>query len=222
MERLSFSPKLVVFDLDGTLIDSIGDIASAVNRFRTSRGGSHLTEETVRGAVGHGARELCKALLTDLAMADESTEDLYQAFRAIYIEEAGLPDHQIRWLPGALELLQHLNQRQIAGAILTNKPRRVTEVLRPQLAKAFPWKQIFCPEDAGTPKPDPAGLHQLMDLNQCRVDQTIYVGDSAVDFSTGKAAGVLTLGLRGGYGQISPPEPDHWMAEISEMIPLID
>ena len=61
-----------------------------------------------------------------------------------------------------------------------------------------------------------------MDMNQCRVYETVYVGDSAVDFSTGKAAGVLTLGLRGGYGQITPPEPDHWMAEISEMIPLID
>lgn len=222
MERLQNSPKLIVFDLDGTLIDSIGDIASAVNRFRTSRGGSDLTEDTVRGAVGHGARELCKSLLTDLALAGESTEDLYQAFRSIYIEEAGLPDHQIRWLPGALELLVYLNQRQIAGAILTNKPRRVTEVLKPQLTKVFPWKQIFCPEDAGTPKPDPAGLLQLLKLNQCRVDQVIYVGDSAVDFSTGKAAGVLTLGLRGGYGQITPPEPDHWMAEISELIPLID
>ena len=222
MERLPVTPGLIVFDLDGTLIDSIGDIASAVNRFRISRAGSILSENTVKAAVGHGARELCKTLLTDLAEDGESPDDLYQAFRRIYIEEAGLPDHQIRWLPGAIEMLRHLQEQNLAAAILTNKPRRVTEVLQPQLRQAFPWQAILCPEDTGAPKPDPCGIQQLIQRNQLTPEEVLFVGDSAVDFSTGKNAGVLTLGLRGGYGQITPPEPDHWLDRISELTPLIE
>ena len=222
MSRLESSPELIVFDLDGTLIDSLGDIASAVNRFRNSRGGDSLTEETVRQAVGHGARKLCQQLLSDLAQDKETPEDLYQAFRKIYITEAGLPDHQLRWLPGTLDVFTTMRQLEIPGAILTNKPRKVTDVLQPRLLEAFPWSQIYCPEDCIAPKPDPAGLQQLIELHNTTAKRVLFVGDSAVDFSTGKAAGVFTLGLRGGYGQITPPEPDGWLEDMSELVPVLN
>lgn len=222
MPRLESSPELIVFDLDGTLIDSLSDIASAVNRFRISRGGDSLTEESVRQAVGHGARRLCQQLLTDLAQSEETPEDLYQAFRKIYITEAGLPDHQLLWLPGTHEVFSVMQQFKISAAILTNKPRKVTDVLQPRLLEAFPWSQIYCPEDCVAPKPDPSGLQQLIEIHGTTAKRTLFIGDSAVDFSTGKAAGVFTLGLRGGYGQITPPEPDGWLEQMSELVPLLN
>ena len=164
---------------------------------------------------------MCKALLTDLAKEVENADDLYQAFRKIYIKEAGLPEHQIQWLPGALEVLEFLHSKRIDAAILTNKPRRVTDVLQPQLMQAFPWIRILCPEDVPAAKPDPAGLLQLIEVKGLQPHQTLFVGDSSVDFSTGKAAGVLTFGLRGGYGQITPPEPDHWLEDLTDLITLI-
>ncbi|OUU24464.1 MAG: hypothetical protein CBC13_03440 [Planctomycetia bacterium TMED53] len=216
------SLELIVFDLDGTLIDSIGDIASAVNQFRSSRGRDHHSEEVVRAAVGHGARYLCKELLTDLAHTDESPEALYQEFRKIYIAEASHPDHRISWLPGAHRALDHLQTLGLTAAILTNKPQKVTAVLQPQLFNAFPWSHIHCPEDALAPKPNPSGLKNLIELNRTTPQKTMLVGDSAVDFSTGKSAQVFTVGLRGGYGQTTPPEPDHWIDALTDLIPLLN
>jgi phosphoglycolate phosphatase len=77
---------------------------------------------------------------------------------------------------------------------------------------------VICPEDAGIPKPDPAGLFSILHSLDCKVEDAIMVGDSAVDFATGIAAGVRTVGRRGGYGIASPPEPDVWVDQLVELI----
>jgi len=221
MTSLPCFPELLIFDLDGTLIDSIGDISEAVNEFRRSRSATEHDLDTVRSAVGHGARELCRQVLSDIALPGETEEDLYQAFRKTYIQQASSPSHTLQWLPGAPQLLAFLQKNTIQASILTNKPREVTAVLRPRLESAFPWCHIICPEDAGVAKPDPSGLLNILKMEQTRVESAVFVGDSAVDFATGRAAGIYTVGLKGGYGKITPPEPDQWIEDLSQLTVML-
>ena len=217
---LSQASGCVIFDLDGTLIDSIGDITDCVNTIRRQRGASDCSAEIVRAAVGHGARVLCEKILPDILRPDESIDDLFLEFRSIYIEIANDHSRDIHWLPGSLGLLDHLRRLNIPRAILTNKPRSVTEALMPRLDQQGPWAAVVCPEDAGAPKPDPSGLLSILEKLKCPVEQTLLVGDSAVDFMTGINAGVRTVGLRGGYGTATPPEPDLWVDDLAHLIPM--
>jgi phosphoglycolate phosphatase len=216
---LSQASGCVIFDLDGTLIDSIGDITDCVNTIRRQRSASDCSAEIVRAAVGHGARVLCEKILPDILRPDESIDDLFLEFRSIYIEIANDHSRDIHWLPGSLDLLDHLRGLNIPRAILTNKPRSVTEALMPRLDQHGPWAAVVCPEDAGAPKPDPSGLISILEKLNCPVEQTLLVGDSAVDFMTGINAGVRTVGCRGGYGTATPPEPDLWVDDLAQLIP---
>ena len=209
----------VIFDLDGTLIDSVGEIAESVNTIRRNRAARELPVDEVRIAVGHGARILCERILPDILRPDESIDDLFVQFRATYIEIASDASRDICWLPGALDLIAYLQDRSISLAILTNKPRSVTEALMPRLEAGIEWSQVVCPEDAGKPKPDPTGLRLILEKLDCPAQDAILVGDSAVDFATGAAAGVRTVGRRDGYGVASPPEPDLWVDNLTELIP---
>lgn len=208
----------VVFDLDGTLIDSIGEIAESVNEIRKQRKAQTLPIDTVRTAVGHGARVLCERILTDILESDESIDDLFHEFRATYIQIASDSSRDICWLPGARDLIQHLQGKSVPIAILTNKPRSVTDALLPRLEDGIDWSAILCPEDAGIPKPDPTGLRLILKKLNCPVEEALLVGDSAVDFATGAAAGVRTVGRRDGYGVASPPEPDVWVDHLAQLI----
>jgi phosphoglycolate phosphatase len=218
MDLRTHPPGCVIFDLDGTLIDSIDDISDSVNSIRTQRGAEPCSREQVRGAVGHGARVLCDKILSDILQPDESMEQLFHQFRENYIQIARDPSRDIGWLPGTFEFLDHLRAARVPMAILTNKPRSVTDQLMPRLDLQGPWKAVICPEDAGTPKPDPAGLLSILHSLDCEAEDAIMVGDSAVDFATGIAAGVRTVGRRDGYGTASPPEPDVWVDQLVELI----
>lgn len=209
----------VVFDLDGTLIDSIGEISDSVNEIRKQRDAQLLDIAVVRAAVGHGARVLCERIMTDILQPDESLDDLFQQFRSTYIQIASDDSRDICWLPGARELIDHLQNRSVPIAILTNKPRTVTDALLPRLEDGIDWSAIVCPEDAGIPKPDPGGLKIILDKLNCPAEEAVLIGDSAVDFATGMAAGVRTIGRRDGYGVASPPEPDLWVDQLSQLIP---
>ena len=209
----------VIFDLDGTLIDSIGEIADSVNEIRKQREAQLLPIDKVRAAVGHGARILCERILTDILRPNESIEDLFQQFRATYIQIASDASRDICWLPGARDLIEHLQNSSVPVAILTNKPRSVTDALLPRLEAGIEWSSIVCPEDAGIAKPDPTGLRLILENLNCPVEEALLVGDSAVDFETGAAAGVRTIGRRDGYGVAAPPEPDVWIDHLAQLIP---
>ena len=84
--------------------------------------------------------------------SDESIDDLFHEFRATYIQIASDSSRDICWLPGARDLIQHLQGKSVPIAILTNKPRSVTDALLPRLEAGIDWSAILCPEDAGIPK----------------------------------------------------------------------
>lgn len=205
--------RLLVYDLDGTLIDSLPDISQAVNTVRSNCQAAPHTQATVRNAVGDGARVLCSRVLADLVDGDRDQESLFQQFRSAY-RESSMRGEEPRWYPGARELLRRARDLGIPQALLTNKPRFITDLLLPRLEVEGPFCKVLCPEECPAPKPDPGGLISIVAEEGTDRSNTLFIGDSAVDFATGAAAGIFTVGVRGGYYREVPPPPDTWVKDL--------
>jgi phosphoglycolate phosphatase len=197
---------LVVFDLDGTLIDSSADLAGAVNATlaRIAPGTPPLPLDRVRSLVGHGAGLLVARALKEAGLP-RRPEDVLPVFLEVYrgrmLEETSL-------YPGVAEGLGAL--RGYTLAVLTNKPGDMSRAILEGLGVAGRFARICGPEDVPGKKPDPAGLRWLMADAGTGPGDTAMVGDSAVDVRTGRAAGVLTVGVPYGLDpeglRLEPPD----------------
>jgi len=197
--------RLLVFDLDGTLVDSAGDLAAAVNAMlaRLAAGTPPLSEAEVRGFIGEGARLLVGRSLARAGLT-ERPEDALPVFLDCY--RAGLLD-RTRPYPGVVEALDALAGHTLA--VLTNKPGELSRALLEGLGLARRFARVYGGDDLPR-KPDPAGLHRIMAETGLGAPSTVMVGDSAVDVLTGRAAGVLTVGVSYGFapGSFATHPPD--------------
>jgi phosphoglycolate phosphatase len=186
---------LVLFDLDGTLVDTAADLAAAVNRQRCERGLDALPIESLRPFASHGARGLIGKAF-GLAPGEEGYEPLRQEF-FFYYEEA-LCVHS-RLFPGMGETLEVLEQQGRRWGIVTNKIARFTDPLVRALGLAERAACVVSGDTTPHAKPHPAPL--LHALQACGIDATrgIYVGDDLRDVQAGRAAGVLTVVAGYGY-----------------------
>jgi len=183
--------RLVVFDLDGTLVDSVQDIATATNQAlaRIAPHASPLPLAEVRAFVGEGARMLIERSLKRAkveASVDAVLPLFLERYRACLLETT-------RLYPGVVEALDALRGRVLA--VLTNKPGDLSRELLRGLGVADRFARIWGPEDAPARKPDPAGLLALCRELEAAPEETVLVGDSAVDVRTGRAAGTRTVGV---------------------------
>jgi len=186
---------LIVFDLDGTLVDSRRDLADAANALLVERGGAPLPIDRIAAMVGEGAALLVRRALAAAGLDPEPPEAL-QRFLALYDQR--LLNHTTLYdgIAGALATLQP----RAALAVLTNKPtvpsERILEGLG--IARAFRW--IVGGDGPFPRKPDPAALRELMRRAETTPDDTVMVGDSAIDVRTAHAAGVRVCLARYGFG----------------------
>jgi len=187
---------LVVFDLDGTLVDSVRDLADATNDVVASYGADRLPQDEVAAMVGEGARKLVERALLARGVGAPIDEAL-ERFRAVY--DRRLLTHT-RPYPGILEAVGDLSRLGRRQAVLTNKPeapaRRILEAFG--LAGHFGW--IIGGDGPFARKPDPAGLRHLMAQAAVPAEATILVGDSAIDAETARRAGVRLCLARYGFG----------------------
>jgi phosphoglycolate phosphatase len=183
--------RLVVFDLDGTLIDSVADIASAVNRMlaRMVPAVAPLPLETVRAFVGNGARELVSRVLAQTAAAVQVDEAL-----DVFLDEyrGGLLD-ATRPYPGVVEGLDLMRDRILA--VLTNKPGDMSRTILAGLGLADRFLRIAGGGDFPGRKPDPAGLVMLLRESGVSPSEALMVGDSGVDVATARNAGTRVAGV---------------------------
>jgi phosphoglycolate phosphatase len=189
--------RAVVFDLDGTLIDSIPDIAAALNLCLAAEGRTPLTEDAVAKLVGGGARELVSRALVD-ATPEADVDRVHADFLAHYDAE---PVERTRIYPGARELLTDLCAAGLPLAICTNKPHHLTGIILARLDLAAFFSVIWGAAPGQPLKPDAACLRNVCWNLATTPAETIMVGDSQTDIDAARAAGCPSILVAHGYEQ---------------------
>jgi phosphoglycolate phosphatase len=196
--------RLIVFDLDGTLIDSSRDLIVAVNAARTRMGLAALDDPTVLSYIGQGARDLMRQALGEGA-TEERVETALSYFREYYA--AHLLDFT-RPYPGVVPALDRLQSRTLA--VLTNKPLRFTIPIVEGLDLAPRFARIYGEDSFPRKKPDPMGLLALLTEFRVEPPQALLVGDSEIDMETARNAGTWACGVSYGLGShrlhLCPPD----------------
>ncbi len=191
------SKRAVVFDLDGTLIDSRGDIADACNHMLEAAGHERLSDAEIAGFVGDGARYLAGRALEVGVFGEPVSADALDRHLEVFLDyyEAH-PVARTTVLPGVEASLELL--RGVPVALCTNKPRRTTDAV----LRALGWQGRFGALVAGgdtlEKKPHPQPILRCAELLGVRPEELIMVGDGPQDVEAGRAAGALTIGVRGG------------------------
>jgi phosphoglycolate phosphatase len=210
--------RLLVFDLDGTLVDSKLDLALSVNAMLTDMGLATLPLDLIASYVGHGVTVLVRRSLGALA-TDESVEKGLAFFLDYYRQH--MLDNTLLY-PGVAEALEKLAGHKMA--VLTNKPVNFSREMLTRLGFASSFEYIYGGNSFPQKKPDPMGLHKLMEDLQIPARQTLMVGDSDTDILTGRNAGVWTCGVTYGFGAhtLEKVSPDLVIADMRELPPLLD
>ena len=195
--------ELVVFDLDGTLVDSKLDLALAVNAARDDAGMPPLVHELIFSYVGNGAPMLIRRSLGPEAseqIADHALDFFYAYYRDHMLDNTTL-------YPGVQETLDALTDADRTLAVLTNKPVRFSILMIKRLGLAGHFRRVYGGNSFDTKKPDPYGLNLLIEESAASKDRTLMVGDSAVDIQTARNAGVASCGVT--YGLQPETLVDH-------------
>ena len=198
--------RLLVFDLDGTLVDSIRDLTTATNAALgiLAPGTPTIPLEVVRSFVGDGARLLLHRSL-EHARLPHTVEQALPVYLDCY--SRCLLD-STRLFPGVREALDRLHGRTLA--VLTNKPGGFSRAILAGLGVADRFARIWGAGDVPGHKPEPTGLFRLLAELETAPREAVMVGDSAVDVRTGRAVGVRTVGVTWGLRpqdlQIDPPD----------------
>lgn len=201
--------KTILFDLDGTMVDTAPDLGLALNMLRERHGLPPLAQETIRPFASHGSRGLL-GIGFDLTPADET----FAAMRDEYLD---LYDEVFTRAPalfdGMGEVLEVLESAGMQWGVVTNKPRRFTGRLMQALALESRAACIVSGDDAERPKPYPDTLLLACEQALCTPDTCIYVGDAERDIVAGHAAGMRTVVARYGYLD-EHDQPETWHAEF--------
>ena len=214
-------PRLVMFDLDGTLIDSVPDLAAAVDRMLVELGRAPAGVEQVRQWVGNGARVLVRRALAGAldhsAVGESETEDALARFLDIYAD-----CHELTALyPGVHELLEALTTAAVELAVVTNKPERFVAPLLEQVGLGGYFRWIIGGDTLPQQKPDPAALLQIMRLAGVEATQSLFIGDSRNDVLAAHAAGVPCVAVSYGYNHgrpIAEEKPSLVVDNLAELL----
>jgi len=197
---------LLIFDLDGTLVDSKKDLVNAVNATRAHMGMHALTDETVASYVGSGAPVLIRR-----ALGEQATEDQVKEALEFFIEF--YRDHALdytRLYAGVEPSLARLHGAGVEMAVLTNKPVRISRAMIDQLGVGNLFGQVYGGNSFDFKKPNPIGIERLLEEFGAARDRTMMVGDSAVDILTARNARVRSCGVTYGFQPetLADPKPD--------------
>jgi len=196
--------RLLIFDLDGTLIDSRLDLVHSVNATLDHLGRPLLPHETIESYVGNGVAALVHRALGPGATEDEA-KHAQEFFLAYY--RAHMLDNTVLY-PGVREALDELRDRSMA--VLTNKPVRFSEEILKGLDAACYFSFVYGGNSFSCKKPDPVGVQALLRDLGASADEAMMVGDSAVDVRTARNAGIWSCGVTYGLGfesmRADPPD----------------
>lgn len=211
-------PKAVIFDLDGTLVDSARDIAEATNTAFAPLGVPPFPIDDVKAMIGGGSAVLIERAVkaAGLPLTPETHAEILGRFMGIYKEVSALGRGIY---PGAIELLAGLKARGIKTAICTNKPAPVTDIAVRALGLLPHLDYVLGASDRIAKKPDGAMLHDCCRAVGVQARQTIMVGDSGADNGAARAAGCKIVLVDFGYSKVPVASmgPDAVISHLSDL-----
>lgn len=188
--------KLVIFDLDGTLLDTIADLAAAANHALQKAGFPVYDTETIRTFVGNGISKLLERALPEGARTAENVERLRTDFVPYYDAHNA---EQSKPYPGVAALLLWLQERGMMLAVASNKYQAATEKLVAHYFPAIRFVKVMGQREGVPVKPDPTIVFDIMEAAGVGKEDVLYVGDSGVDMQTAHNAGVDAVAVSWGF-----------------------
>ena len=188
---------LVIFDLDGTLLNTIGDLAASVDYVMRSRNLPEHTDAEYRQMVGGGIKRLVeRALPEDLAQDEAYVEECVAQFRRYYVDNI---DRHTEPYDGMHSLLAELRAHGVKVAVASNKFQHGTDRLVAKFFGDIDFVAIEGNREGAPLKPDPQIVHNILQTANVNPERAIMVGDSGIDIRTARAAGIESVGVAWGF-----------------------
>ena len=210
--------KLVIFDLDGTLLDTIDDLKEAVNHAMSLRGFPTFTRDQVMAMVGHGARNLMRKALPVGHKEDDMVDAAYNDFRAYYITHI---DVHTKPFPGIQDLLTQLHQEGVMLAVASNKFQEGTEHLIKEFFPEIPFVAVLGGRPGFPLKPDPEIVNEVLRKAGVNKEDAVMIGDSDTDMETAANGGIRGIAVGWGYRNMRDIEGITVVETVEELQKLL-
>jgi HAD superfamily hydrolase (TIGR01549 family) len=204
--------QLIIFDLDGTLVDAYKAVASSLNFSLTSCGFAAVDDEMIKRSVGWGDKNLIGRFVP--------AQDVDKVLSIYRIHHARALKSGTKFLPGVRDILLFLKENGYKLSIASNRPTRFTEIILKHLEARDLFDVVLCADKVAHPKPAPDIIYTTLKRLKLAQDQVLYVGDMAIDMETGAGAGVKTAGVLTGSSireEIEAHKPYAVIENISQL-----
>ena len=213
--------KLVLFDLDGTLIDTAPDFLYALNKILNNNGEDNITEEEIRFHISEGTSKMISTFFKI-----EQDDVNFKKYKNQFLSEYKLNlTKNSRLFNGMKSLIQYLDNNSIMYGVVTNKYFEYAEPIIKSFKELRNLKVIICPDHVSISKPDPEGILLACKKLDVAPDNTIYLGDHLNDLMAGQAAGTKVLGCLYGYSldeEVLKSHSYNYVNNVSEIISHIN
>lgn len=214
-----FPFAIVGFDLDGTLLDTLGDLAAAVNHTLATMDRAPLTIDAVRPMIGRGAKHMLEeGLRASGGVPDGAVERLYPELLDYYAAHIAVHSQPF---PGVIAALDRLDALGVRTAVVTNKAEHLARLLLAEFGLADRMATIIGGDTLGVRKPSPEPIHAM--VARCGGGRAAFVGDSIYDVMAAKNAGVPSVAVSFGFLDRPAPElgADHVIDHFEELVQLL-
>lgn len=210
--------KLAIFDLDGTLLNTIADLAAATNYALSQQGYPTHDTDAYLYFVGNGINKLFERALPEGKKSEEDvlkTRSIFVPYYDIHNADLSVP------YEGITNVLESLQENGIKIAVASNKYDAATKKLIKQYFPSIQFAAVFGQRENVPTKPDPSVVEEIIELAEVRKDDVVYIGDSGVDMQTGKNASVTTVGVSWGFRprtELESFQPDYIADNSNELL----